>query len=122
DRLVDQDHRQRARHRAEHPPAAVLVGDARAAHADGFGAAPPTLESRASRGYSSTAPIRKPSAPSAVAPFATCADTGSCVEGWISEATAETPKAIEPSRFTSPIHQSRVRGPSASQRPHTTEK
>ena len=45
------------------------------------------------------APARKHSAPTAVPALAIAALTGSWVEGSISDVTAETPKAIEPTRF-----------------------
>ena len=56
-----------------------------------------------------SAPARKHRAPSAVVELAIAALTGSPVDGSISEARADTPKAIEPSMFSATIHHESVR-------------
>src|SRR6185503_8993415 len=85
---------------------------------NGFGSAstgPPRAasseagETSADCGSSSTAPIRKQSAPSDVNTFAPARSRASPVDGTTYAATAEMPKATQPSRFTTAIHQSRVR-------------
>src|SRR3954454_2176544 len=60
-------------------------------------------------GSSRSAPIRKHRAPSDVNTFAAARSSASPVEGTTYAATAETPKATQPTRFTRAIHQSRVR-------------
>ena len=52
-----------------------------------------------------SAPAKKHNAPAVVPAFAIAALTGSDVDGSISAATAETPKKIEPSRFSAAIRQ-----------------
>ena len=57
-------------------------------------------DSRSSR----IAPARKHSAPTAVPALAIAALTGSEVDGSMSDVTADTPKAIEPTMLSATIH------------------